>query len=386
MMPLPNILIVDDSEDNLFLLVAILQEFEINLIQALSGAEALEKTKGVKLALAIVDVQMPEMNGYELSLKLKDEHSEENVPVIFLTAKYASELDVFKGYDTGAVDFIQKPVSNFILQSKIKVFIDLYNQKHTILTNAELLKESANKLARLNASLELKEDELKKTLEQQHQLAHYTQVALERERKSISRELHDELGQALTSIKIDLSIVKQNFSIQNSLVKLEKVIALVGETIKTVRRLTSQLRPEIIDDIGFDAAVEWYANEFAKRNDIEIFLDLDPEIELSTDASLIVYRIIQESLTNISKHAKATKAQIGMGRNGESIVFLISDNGIGISQSEMVKKQSFGILGMKERAFFLGGTFNISKLTEGGTIIKLMFPFEANTIPFDSKI
>jgi signal transduction histidine kinase len=385
MNPLPNILIVDDVEDNLFLLVAILQEFEINLIQAYSGTEALEKTKGMKLALAIVDVQMPEMNGYELALKLKEEHLDENVPVIFLTARYTSELDVFKGYDTGAVDFIQKPIANYILQSKIKVFIDLYNQKQTILANTELLTESAHKLTLLNASLELKEDELKKTLDQQHQLALYTQKSLERERKSISRELHDELGQALTSVKIDLSIVKQNFSNANSLVKLEKVIALVGETIKTVRRLTSQLRPEIIDDIGFDAAVEWYASEFAKRNGIEIFLDLDPKIELSTDASLIVYRIMQESLTNISKHAKASRVQIGLGRIGESILFLISDNGIGISESEMVKKQSFGILGMKERAFFLGGTFNISKQPEGGTLIKLMFPSEANTIPFDPK-
>lgn len=385
MKQLPNILIVDDSPDNLFLLIAILKEFKINIIEAFSGIEALEKIKGVKVALAIVDVQMPEMNGYELSLKLNEEHSEEKVPVIFLTAKYASELDVFKGYDTGAVDFIQKPIANYILQSKIKIFIDLFHQKQTILMNTELLKQTADKLTQLNATLEMKEVELKKALEQQHQLAHYTQKAIEDERKSISRELHDELGQALTSVKIDLGLVKQSFSNPIALVKLENVITHVGETIKTVRKLTSQLRPEIIDDIGFDAAVEWYTQEFAIRNGIEISLDMDTEIELSTDASLIVYRVMQESLTNISKHAKATQVQIGMGRIGESIHFLISDNGIGINEREMTKSKSFGILGMKERAFSLGGTFNISGRKEGGTLLKLIFPFKSNSIHFDSK-
>lgn len=385
MKQLPNILIVDDSPDNLLLLIAILKEFKINIIQASSGIDALEKTRGVKLALAIVDVQMPKMNGYELSLKLNEGHSEEKVPVIFLTAKYASELDVFKGYDTGAVDFIQKPIANYILQSRIKIFIDLYHQKQTILLNTELLKQTADKLTQLNATLEMKEVELKKALEQQHQLAHYTQKAIENERKYISRELHDELGQALTSVKIDLGLVKQNFLKPIAFVKLEKVITLVGETIKTVRRLTSQLRPEIIDDIGFDAAAEWYTEEFAKRNEIEIFLDLDPEIELSPDASLIVYRIMQESLTNISKHAKATQVHIGMGRVGESIHFMISDNGIGINEQEMTKNKSFGILGMKERAFFLEGTLKISGQNQGGTLLKLIFPFKSNSIYFDSK-
>jgi signal transduction histidine kinase len=381
---LPNILIVDDSEDNLLLLTAILKEFKINLIQAFSGIDALEKTNGMKLALAIVDVQMPEMNGLELSIKLNEERSEEKVPVIFLTAKYASELDIFKGYDTGAVDFIQKPIANYILQSKIKIFIDLYYQKQTILMNTELLIKTADKLTQVNTTLEMKEVALKKALEQQHQLAHYTQKALENERKSISRELHDELGQALTSVKIDLGLVKQNYSNPNSLVKLDKVITLIGETIKTVRRLTSQLRPEILDDIGFDAAIEWYTGEFAKRNGIEVFLDMDPEIELSADASLIIYRIVQESLNNISKHAKATQVQIGMGIIGESILFMISDNGIGINDSEMLKKKSFGILGMKERAFSLGGTFEIFRQKEGGTLIKLIIPLKLNIIHFDS--
>ena len=373
-MPIPNILIVDDLEENLYLLETLIRKFDVNLIRALSGAEALQKTKGMKLALAILDIQMNNMNGYELSVKLNEEHLNEKIPVIFLTSKYADEHDIFRGYDLGAVDFIQKPINNYILQCKIKIFIDLFQQREKILMDAVALKEIADKLNLTNSTLKEKEDDLQKSLEQLQQLSRHTQKVLENERKSISRELHDEMGQALTAVKIDLGLIKQNSPNITNVGKLDNVIALVGDTIKSVRRLTSALRPEIIDDIGLEAAIEWYANEFAKRNNIDLTFDMDNKIEFSIDTSLIIYRITQEALTNISKHAHATQVQIGLGRIDESVHFMIADNGIGINEQNINTENSFGILGMKERASFLGGTFTIVKPSEGGTLIKLIFP------------
>jgi len=154
---LPNLLIVDDSAQNLYLFGVIINNIYVNLIQALSGAEALYKTRGLELALAIIDVQMPEMNGYQLAEKLNDERPDK-VPVIFLTASDINETEVFKGYLSGAVDFINKPVKNQILLSKINVFLDLYNQKQTIIAEAALLKESANELTRLNDALRISEE------------------------------------------------------------------------------------------------------------------------------------------------------------------------------------------------------------------------------------
>jgi PAS domain S-box-containing protein len=144
---LPNLLIVDDSEENLDLLEKVIKKVNVNLIKALSGQEALEKTRGIDLPLAIIDVRMPGMNGYELALKMNEERPGATVPVIFLTASHVDQKQIGQGYGVGAVDYIFKPVDSQTLLSKINVFLDLFNQKQTIARDAVLLKKSANKLA-----------------------------------------------------------------------------------------------------------------------------------------------------------------------------------------------------------------------------------------------
>ena len=155
---LPNILIVDDLQENLFLLSRILQKEKINLIEALSGEEALIKTKGIELALAIVDVRMPVMNGYQLAEKLNADKNKDKIPIIFATANYSDTKEMEKGYLSGAVDYLVKPINPYILLSKIKVFMDLFNQKQTIILDAAVLKKSAGQLLMANASL-LKSEE-----------------------------------------------------------------------------------------------------------------------------------------------------------------------------------------------------------------------------------
>jgi len=154
----PNLLIVDDKESNLFLLETILKKLDANLIKASSGLEAIEKTRGIEIALAILDVMMPGMSGYELAEKLNEERVEDKIPVIFLTANYGNETEVFKGYDSGAVDYIIKPINIQILVSKVKVLLDLYNQRQRIIRDAELLKKSADELIRANNALKKSEE------------------------------------------------------------------------------------------------------------------------------------------------------------------------------------------------------------------------------------
>lgn len=508
MKQLPNLLVVDDIKENISLIEAISRKVEINLIKALSGAEALEKTKGIEIALAIIDVRMPEMSGYELAMIMNEERPTNKVPIIFLTA--SNERDVLEGYDSGAVDYIFKPINSRILISKIKVFLDLFNQKQTIKENALLLKKTADELIQTNAVLlkreenlqqeqlftkallnsipgifylysypELKlvswnknhetifgydanelngisfevfhlpenlqfifdqeemflqngqvsieapivtkdgrlipflltgtkfesngqrylmgvgmditdrkrtEMELQNSYEQLQQLAQYTEKARESERKMIARELHDELGQALTAVKIDLRIIKQHISDQEVNLKIDKTADLVGETIKTVQRLTSQLRPEIIDDLGLNAAIKWYTKEFAQRNGIEIFLDMDSEIAISPDDSLTLFRIMQESLTNVARHSKANHVVIKLIHENGMVNFRISDNGIGISDHEINAKKSFGIIGIKERASSLAGTCEIYSENGNGTIINLIFPLNKKWAYEDSDL
>jgi len=493
---LPNLLIVDDIVANLALLEAVARNMQVNLIQAHSGFEALDKTRGIELALAIIDVRMPGMDGYELARRMNEERLGDTVPIIFLTAGY--EKNAFEGYNSGAVDYLNKPVSNHILLSKIKVFIDLYNQRQMIVMDAALLKKSADELSRTNEALRKREEklqqeqlfnkalldsipgifylytypelrmvtwnkqhetlfgfeteemegrhvlewhlpethnavlnsldgfmdtgqagieanllakdghsipflltavklesqgqnyligigtdiqkrkkaeeELKSSLEQLKQLSQHIEKARENERKAISRELHDDLGQALTAVKIDLGIIKQNVSDNEVIQKINKVSALVGETIKTVQRLTSQLRPEIIDDLGLDAAIKWYTKEFAQRNGIEIDLEMDSGIPISPDDSLTLFRIMQESLTNIARHSGANRIEIKLIDEDGLINFRISDNGVGITKNSLNSNKSYGIIGMKERASSLAGTCDIYSENGKGTIINLIFP------------
>jgi len=139
----PNILIVDDLEENLLLLQTVMRKLGANLITALNGAEALEKSYGKELALAILDVRMPEMSGYELATLLNEDRKHARVPIIFITANPVNDDQLFKAYGSGAVDYLLKPMKYNILLCKINVFIDLFNQKRTIIKDAALLRRSA---------------------------------------------------------------------------------------------------------------------------------------------------------------------------------------------------------------------------------------------------
>jgi len=156
MKSLPNLLIVDDNLLQLKHLEIVLKKLKVNLIKAESGFDALEKTKGLELALAIIDVQMPKMDGYELALKMNEERS--GGPIIFITASHVNEMKVIEGYDFGVVDYILKPMNNRILLYKVNVFLDLFNQKKTIIRDAALLKKSADELTRVNAAIKKSEE------------------------------------------------------------------------------------------------------------------------------------------------------------------------------------------------------------------------------------
>lgn len=218
------------------------------------------------------------------------------------------------------------------------------------------------------------EEELKSSLEQLRMVARHIEEVRENERVTISRELHDDLGQALTAVKIDLATIKLNVTDMATVLKINKTTALVSDTIKTVQRITSQLRPQIIDDLGLETAIEWYTKEYEQRNNIRIFLDMDTSLKIAPDASLIVFRILQEALTNIVRHSEATSVVIRLIRKKDMIDMSISDNGIGITADKVHSKKSFGIINMVERASSLGGNLKIYREDNRFTVVNLVFP------------
>lgn len=663
----PNILVVDDIYDNLLLISFILKDLDANLVLVESGFEALQKFREMDFALALIDINMPLMDGVKLATTIQNEANGITIPIIFITAYYKDEVELERFYNSGAVDFIQKPFKHSILFSKVKIFLDLFLQKKQIKDQKSCIEQTAKDLKEINnllnkrltyerllskisemaittekneefhssvlsilgealnlcricvfkhdndsntldlsfewcdkvfdslkddlhkvdcsnfpnwmnllnsgqnliysdidsiqddeiikvicpqnvksfvaiplfvrdkfegfigfadclkrrewpeldlefllsvsrvvisftervhierklvqtqlllkASLESPadiiivsidtnyrylffneahrlsmkhgykqdvsigmnvldcitsiqdrndaknnfdlalsgkphvtiqefgdierttyensynpvrndkneivgitffakdismrikaEEELRDSLEQLHQLSKYIENLRENERVNIARELHDDLGQALTAVKIDLGIIRQSIPDKKIEKRIIKTEALVSDTIKTVQKITFQLRPNIIDDLGLKAGIEWYTSEFSKRTGIKVNLDIDSEISVSPEISIAIFRIMQESLTNVVRHAQAKIVDIQMVKISNSINFNLNDDGTGITESRLKSKTSFGLIGMKERANSIGGKLEIFKNNKGGTSLELTFP------------
>jgi len=357
---LPNILIVDDIASNLTYLKIILKGIEANLIEAESGAEALKKTVGVLLSLAILDVQMAGMNGYELAVKLNESRQSDSVPIIFLTAAFPNNEQILAGYDSGAVDYIIKPLNRKILISKVIIFLQLFLQKQLIIESHEELRQSEN--------------ELQKAKDQLEQLNFHIINAREEEKAAISLLIHDELGQALTALKIDLSWVSKNVDNELAPLKLEKMIGATNIIIRKVQRISSELHPKLLTDLGLADAIEWYCGEMRNRTDLKFELSLEEAEQNVFKTDLALFRILQEALTNVVRHARASKVAVSIIHKKNGTLMTISDDGIGCKPGILESSNSMGLFGMKERARQCSGTLLLEPNEPTGTTVKVFLP------------
>lgn len=211
------------------------------------------------------------------------------------------------------------------------------------------------------------------------ELAKHLQHIREEERTRIAREIHDELGQQLTGLKMDLSWLQKRSNHLNTEFdeKLISSLALVDETVKTVRRISTQLRPSILDDLGLISALEWQSDEMQKRYHIHsLFFSNVSSINLKSEIATAIFRIYQESLTNVLRHAQATEVNTTIELNSNQLMLVISDNGIGFDEKFIKDKKTLGLLGMKERTLMLGGTFKIESKEKEGTTLIVNIPFD----------
>jgi len=211
------------------------------------------------------------------------------------------------------------------------------------------------------------------TQKELRELATHLQKIREEERSRIAREIHDELGQQLTGLKMQVSWLNKKIKPDNEEVgdKMKDSLFLIDETVKTVRRIATQLRPSILDDLGLIAAMEWQSDEFQKRFHIHSQIENTiGNLDVSPEKSTAIFRIFQESLTNVLRHSKATSVTTELTLESNMLVMKIKDNGIGIDEKEVHMKKSLGILGMKERTIMLGGSYQIiGKENEGVTVL-----------------
>lgn len=224
------------------------------------------------------------------------------------------------------------------------------------------------------------ERELERSREQLRQLSAHLESVREKERTHIARELHDELGQLLTALNTDIILLnKQLPRNQKSLLsKTESMARLVDMTMNTVKRIYMDLRPGMLDHLGIAAAMNWQAEEFQKRHGIPCRVVVKPEdMELDSDISTAVFRIFQETLTNVARHADASRVDVSLKDSAGRLLLTVRDNGKGISEEQLAKPNSFGLLGIRERTYHLGGEVSISGETGKGTVVKVAIPLKS---------
>jgi len=227
------------------------------------------------------------------------------------------------------------------------------------------------------------EEALKKSQIQLKQFASHLQEVREEEKKLLAREIHDELGQILVALKIDLGLLRQkvfkkleNTSEDDVLTKFNHLYSLVDDTIKTTRKIMTNLRPEVLDLLGFIDTVKQYAKEFEERHQINCQFNCSiDKVEMSSQQAVALFRIVQESLTNVAKHAKATLVFIQLNAVDNMLVMEIVDNGVGFDQTRKLRTDSYGMIGMKERVFLLEGELTIVGKVGEGTSVKVKIPY-----------
>jgi PAS domain S-box-containing protein len=228
------------------------------------------------------------------------------------------------------------------------------------------------------------EEQLRVSREQLRDLSAHLESIREEERTKQAREIHDELGSLLTGLKIDVSwLAKRAPKEQESLLdKIKSMQELIDSAIQTVKRISAELRPGVLDDLGLSAAIEWQAQEFEKRTELRVEFKSSPkEITLDQDRSTAIFRICQEALTNVVRHANATRVKLSLQEKRGIILLRISDNGKGIEEKQLSDPKAFGLIGMRERARFWRGETKIRGIPGKGTIVAVSIPLKSGKFP-----
>ncbi|MBL0153980.1 MAG: PAS domain S-box protein [Chitinophagaceae bacterium] len=222
------------------------------------------------------------------------------------------------------------------------------------------------------------ESKLEESYRDIRKLTAHLQHIREEERSHIAREIHDELGQQLTVLKMDISWLNKRLGEDAETAvkkKMKELLDMLDGTVKTVRRISSELRPSMLDDLGLVATMEWQMGEFQKRTGIKTKMRAtETDLHLSADNSTGLFRIFQESLTNVARHAGASEVVIILEMEDNFVELSIRDNGVGFEVQQAGNKKTLGILGMRERAHLMGGDYDLHSIPGEGTLVKVRLP------------
>jgi signal transduction histidine kinase len=313
--------------------------------------------------MILSDYALPAFDGYAALALAKQRVP--NIPFIFVTGTMGEEV---------AIETLKNGATDYVLKTRLARLGPAVQRA---------LRESADRRERQRA-----EDKLRRSLDQLRALTSYLQYVREEERTRIAREVHDELGQALTGLKLDMSWLAARLGRNARPVqdKVKTMVDHIDETIQTVRRIATELRPGILDSLGLVAALEWQANEFQSRTAIpcHVVATVD-DSQLPQQFATVFFRIYQETLTNIIRHANATRVDVRLAKEAGALVLSVIDNGRGISEEEIANTRSIGLVGMRERAMLIGGEMILHGSPGKGTTMTLRVPLDRSSLKPASK-
>jgi signal transduction histidine kinase len=343
-----TILIVDDDPTARETLVAMLDGENYDLRLAKDGIQALELLEQFQPDLILLDVMMPGMDGFEVCRRIRSTPPLAEVPILILTALDDRD-SLLKGIESGADDFLSKPVDRRELTARVRTITRL-NRYRTLMEQRENIRHMAERVV----------------------------SAQEEERQRISRELHDDLGQALTTHLLALRNLQEDLSLPVEVMfeRLQSLHDQSYEILVKIRRLARDLRPPVLDALGLKVAMQTYCTEFTRRTHLPVIFEADADaslLELPDTYNTTLYRALQEALTNVVKHAQANQVWVDLSVEDDRVNLTVQDNGIGLGK-EKSSSNGIGLAGLRERITIAGGTLNISSAAKRGTVLSAQFP------------
>jgi two-component system sensor histidine kinase/response regulator len=354
-----NILIVDDTPDNLRLLSSTLTERGYKVRSVINGAMALMGAQAAPPDLIMLDIKMPDMDGYEICRRLKADQQTCQIPVIFISA-IDQLFDKVKAFASGGVDYIHKPFQIEEVLARVE--------------NQLTIRRLQVQLQDQNKYLRQTQTELLQTLEQKRSLLQrIEEMAAIEERNRIAREIHDSLGHALTALNVQLQAAATLLPTdpQQAQSFLTQAQRLGAVAISEVRQSVGALRAGITEKPLAEAIASLVA-DFRASTGITPTTKLNLQVDIPPPLDKTLYRIVQEALTNISKYAEASLVQIQLAATPESVCLSIQDNGNGFSLDQ--ESKGFGLQSMQERAAAFDGDFQITSKPGAGCQIVVEFP------------
>lgn len=496
----PKILIADDEPHNVIIISRMLEKAGYAVVGVESGEQAMHESSHNDIFVFILDINMKGLSGYETAAMLRQKERTRHTPIIFITGQFTEQMHVEKGYETGAVDYIIKPINEKVLLGKVNIFFELFNVNNQLLNEIQIRKQTAAKLKESNDLLDekvkeqtlelrqrfkelgclygiskinekentniddvlleiadlipqgfqysqiicanislwgsnhfsgnyketkwslstelsvmgevcgnitvycledmppsfhgpfLKEEAAllaaigesvchiieRRTYEMQlRRLSQKTIKLLEEERSRVARDLHDSIGQLLATLRLEVEWMLKNPEAQAFAGDLNNFIRMTIYGNDDLKRICMGLRPASLDKAGLTAAIEELLGTYAESKRFAIKSDIDKinHYEVSTEAAINIYRIIQESLNNIQKHAGASEVTVAVQQRSRDIDVTIKDNGKGFDMAALsTKRHGLGLLGMKERTDLCKGSFDIVSAPDKGTAVHLIIP------------